>query len=66
VPERPFDKPTLVVRGGKSDYVLDSDRAPIEKAFPLAIIKTIPNATHWVHAEDPKLFHKFVVDFLNA
>lgn len=65
-PERPLDKPTLVVRGGKSDYVLDSDLAPIEKAFPQAIIKTIPNATHWVHAEDPKLFHKFVVDFLNA
>lgn len=65
-PERPLNKPTLLVRGGKSDYVLDSDIEPIEKAFPQALIKTIPNATHWVHAEEPALFYKYVVDFLEA
>lgn len=62
--ERPLNKPALLVRGGKSDYVLDSDLIPFESAFPQAIVKTIPNATHWVHAEEPRLFYKYVVDFL--
>ncbi|MDA3907147.1 MAG: alpha/beta fold hydrolase [Bacteroidales bacterium] len=63
-PENPLDKPALVVRGGKSDYVLDSDLPPIKIAFPQAEIKTIPNATHWVHAEEPELFFKYVYEFL--
>lgn len=62
--ERPLEKPTLIVRGGKSDYVLDSDLPPLKIAFPLSEIKTIPNATHWVHAEEPDLFYKYVVEFL--
>ncbi len=64
VPENPLKKPTLIVRGGKSDYVLDSDLPPLKNAFPLSSIKTIPNATHWVHAEAPELFYKYVEEFL--
>lgn len=47
-----------------SDYVLDSDLPPLINAFPQSVIKTIPNATHWVHAEEPKLFFKYVMEFL--
>lgn len=64
VPENPLEKPTLVVRGGKSDYVLDSDLPLLKEAFPRSTIRTIPNATHWVHAEAPRLFYKYVVEFL--
>lgn len=63
-PENPLNKPTLIVRGDKSDYVLDSDLSPLKQAFPQAVIKTIPNATHWLHAEEPKLFFEYVEDFL--
>lgn len=62
--EKPLDIPTLVVRGGESDYVLDSDLQPLKIAFPQADIKTIANATHWVHAEAPDQFLKYVVEFL--
>lgn len=63
-PDQPLDKPTLVVRGGASDYVLDSDLPPIKIAFPQADIKTIAKATHWVHAEAPEEFFNYVTDFL--
>lgn len=63
-PEQPLDKPTLVVRGGSSDYVLDSDLPPLKIAFPQVDIKTIANATHWVHAEAPEEFYKYINDFL--
>lgn len=59
-----FDKPTLFLRGEKSDYILDSDFELIQKHFPNSEIKTIPNSGHWVHAENPKAFFDFVVEFL--
>ncbi len=65
-PEQPLDKPTLIIRGGKSDYVLDSDLPPLKIAFPQAVIKTISNATHWVHAEEAKLFFRYVQEFLSV
>ncbi len=60
-----FDKPTLFLRGEKSDYIRDEDFGLIKKHFPLAEIKTIPNSGHWVHAENPKAFFEDVVYFLN-
>jgi len=60
-----FDKPTLFLRGGKSDYIRDEDFGLIKKHFPQAEIRTIPNAGHWVHAENPKVFFEEVIDFLN-
>ena len=48
-----YPGPALFVRGGKSDYITDSDIPLIEKLFPSAIIKTIPGASHWVHADAP-------------
>ena len=60
-----FDKPTLFLRGEKSDYILDSDFELIHKHFPNSEIKTIPNSGHWVHAENPKAFFDFVVEFLD-
>jgi len=51
---RSFKKPALFVRGGLSDYIMPSDESLIYKMFPMAHIKTIPSATHWVHADAPK------------
>jgi pimeloyl-ACP methyl ester carboxylesterase len=60
-----FDKPTLFIRGGNSTYILDSDIENIHLQFPQMKLETIPNAGHWLHAENPKLFHQLASDFLN-
>jgi len=48
-----FDNPSLFVRGGASDYVIDEDYNLIRKNFPNAQFKTIKGASHWVHADAP-------------
>lgn len=62
--ENYFDKPVLFLRGDKSDYILDVDFETILHHFPLAIINTIPNAGHWLQAENPKAFYCEVEKFL--
>lgn len=59
-----FDKPVLFLRGSKSSYILDEDFIGIIHFFPQAIIKTIDNAGHWLHAENPTSFYENVVEFL--
>jgi pimeloyl-ACP methyl ester carboxylesterase len=61
-----FDKPALFVRGGQSDYILEEDIPVILQNFPQAVIKTIENGTHWVHADEPDEFYKLVLEFLKA
>jgi esterase len=52
--ENTFEGPTLFIRGGKSDYIPDSDIQLINSLFPAAILKTISGASHWVHADAPE------------
>ncbi|SDX77907.1 Pimeloyl-ACP methyl ester carboxylesterase [Flavobacterium degerlachei] len=59
-----FNNPTLFIRGGNSNYILDSDFENIKKHFPDSKIETIPNAGHWLHAENPKMFHELAISFL--
>jgi len=51
--EQPFEKPTLFVRGGRSNYIKDSDWESIKSLFPQAELVTIDDAGHWVHADKP-------------
>src|SRR5690606_9747019 len=55
-----FEKPTLFIRGEKSNYILDEDFELIKAHFPQAQIKTIANSGHWLHAENPKMFFSTV------
>lgn len=64
--DRMFEKPTLFVRGERSDYIKDADWDDIEIAFPDAELVTIPNAGHWVHADAPGPFLDAVVRFLEG
>ncbi len=48
-----YEGPTLFIRGGRSDYIVDADIPLIRKLFPAAQIQTIEKASHWVHAEAP-------------
>lgn len=59
-----FEAPTLFIRGGNSNYILDDDFQNIRHHFPNAVIETIPEAGHWLHAENPALFYKIASGFL--
>jgi pimeloyl-ACP methyl ester carboxylesterase len=59
-----FEKPTLFIKGEKSDYVLDKDEELIYKLFPFAEIKTIEKAGHWVHADAPVALCHILSNFL--
>lgn len=60
----PFAKPTLFVRGGKSNYIKPGDERLIRELFPRAEMQTIADASHWVHADKPEEFLRLVLDFL--
>ncbi|HEY6142484.1 MAG TPA: alpha/beta fold hydrolase [Flavobacterium sp.] len=59
-----FNKPTLFIRGGNSNYILDEDLENIEQHFPDFKLETIPNVGHWLHAENPKFFYEITSSFL--
>ena len=59
-----FDEPTLFVRGGNSDYIIEDDVPTIKYNFPKAVIETIEGTSHWVHAEAPEEFYKLVTNFV--
>lgn len=62
--DKTFQKPTLFLRGGTSDYILDRDLEIILHHFPAATLITIANAGHWLHAENPKDFYFNAFQFL--
>lgn len=61
----PFSKPTLFIRGTKSNYILESDFSKIKRIFTNAKIQDIASG-HWVHAENPKKFFEILTSFLTA
>jgi len=63
--EGTFDKPTLFIRGSRSNYVLDSDRPRIKEIFPKSSFITMETG-HWVQAEKPTEFVEVVMQWLNT
>jgi len=59
-----FQKDTLFLRGDKSEYISTQDEALIKHQFPTAVVKTISNAGHWLHAENPVEFFNSVCMFI--
>ena len=60
-----FNGPTLFLKGSRSEYIHANDSSIIRKHFPKASIATIPNAGHWLHAENPTAFFEETLKFLN-
>jgi pimeloyl-ACP methyl ester carboxylesterase len=58
-----FNGEALFIRGDRSDYVQDADWANIVKLFPKAQLKTVENAGHWVHADQPQVLLEMVQKF---
>ena len=59
-----YDGKTLFLRGENSDYVQDTDAEIIKDHFRESEIVTVPNAGHWIHAENPEFFYNKVINFL--
>jgi pimeloyl-ACP methyl ester carboxylesterase len=63
--QKQFDSaPVLFVRGARSGYITAEDLPVIRRFFPRAEVQTLPDAGHWLHAEQPELFLHTVTDFL--
>jgi pimeloyl-ACP methyl ester carboxylesterase len=56
--------PVLFIRGAKSKYIQNEDKSRIMEIFPMADIKTIEDAGHWIHAEQPEELSEIVLEFL--
>jgi esterase len=59
-----FERPVLFINGAKSDYINKEDTALIHRFFPGAVVETITDAGHWVHAEKPDEFLAIVNNFM--
>ncbi|XP_060612857.2 sn-1-specific diacylglycerol lipase ABHD11 [Anolis sagrei] len=56
--------PVLFLGGAKSPYISSEDFPDIERLFPEAEIEYIPDAGHWVHADQPQHFVAAVCRFM--
>ncbi len=59
-----FEGAVLFIKGGRSSYILEQDESLIKQHFPMAKIVAVPDAGHWVHAENPIKFQEVVEQFL--
>jgi pimeloyl-ACP methyl ester carboxylesterase len=59
-----FSGPVMFIRGAKSHYVHKDDMQLIREHFPAAKLATVPNAGHWLHADNPDDFLNITLNFL--
>lgn len=59
----PCEVDTLFIRGARSHYITDEDIRQIPAVFPNAQFLTIPDAGHWVHADQPEHMYQAVMNF---
>ncbi len=66
LPEEPkLYTPTLFIRGLESNYIEEEDIIALKKQYPNFELVSIPDAGHWLHAEQPLIFGEAVSKFLN-
>ncbi|MGF1528173.1 MAG: alpha/beta fold hydrolase [Candidatus Competibacterales bacterium] len=61
-----YEGPTLFLAGEHSDYIEPAHEPAIRRLFPHAILETLPEAGHWLHAERPQAVAARVGAFLHA
>jgi pimeloyl-ACP methyl ester carboxylesterase len=59
-----FEGDTLFLKGENSGYISVNEEPIIEAHFPNSTIKSIANAGHWLHAENPVDFYNEVIAFI--
>lgn len=63
IPEMRQDLPSLFLRGDRSGYVTEADVKLIRESFRDSEIVTIPNAGHWIHADNSEAVFAEVMRF---
>lgn len=64
-PPWPYGGEVLFIRGGRSHYITEEDMLQIPDLFPNVQFVTIPDAGHWLHADQPAAFIHHLEYFLN-
>lgn len=59
-----FNRPTLFIKGGKSNYITENSTNAIQEKFENFKLEVIEGAGHWVHAEKRDEFNAAVLNFL--
>jgi len=62
--EAQFTRPTLFIKGGRSDYIQEAHRPTVLRHFPKARARVMADCGHWLHAEQPARFNRHVSTFL--
>ena len=62
--ETVFEGPTLFLGGANSSYIQEKDLSDMKRHFPNCTWISIPNAGHWLHAEQPQAVVAEVRKFL--
>ncbi|MBT6568305.1 MAG: alpha/beta fold hydrolase [Flavobacteriaceae bacterium] len=57
------DRPTLFLKGARSEYILNEDQLLLEHHFSNSRLETIPDAGHFLHAENPTDFSSVFLDW---
>ncbi len=65
-PDARFEGPSWFVRGERSDYVLADHWERIRALFPRAVLRTVPDAGHWLHVDQPDAFAAIAREFIGA
>jgi len=60
----PFLQPTLLISGEHSGYVKPEDFEQMKIVFPLITRIIIPQAGHWIHADQPVKLKEVLAEFL--
>ena len=61
--QKTFTKPTLFLKGSKSNYITTEDSILINNYFTNASVQEISNAGHWLHAENSQEFYSKTMKF---
>lgn len=62
--ENSVQTPTLFLKGANSNYINASNYSDILRLFPNHEIDEIPDADHWLHADNPEAFLAAITRFL--
>lgn len=62
--DRVYTGPALFLGGENSDYISTEHEAGIKRLFPNCDIRMVPDAGHWLHAEQGETVNREIADFL--
>ncbi|MFT5676964.1 MAG: esterase [Paraglaciecola sp.] len=59
-----YERPTLFIKGERSDYLKAEYRKAVITLFPNSTSKIVGGTGHWLHAEKPVICGRIITDFL--